>query len=124
VVGGTAAVSGSVADEVASFGPVRRISGVTRYDTSTKLAELATASGIDADAAWLATGRSFPDALAAGAAAARRGALLLLVDGIDPDASPEPLAWLRSRPSLREVVLVGGTSTVTGAVETALGAPG
>lgn len=118
IVGGTRAVSDAVASEAGQLATVRRVSGSTRYDTSTKLAELALAAGADGSAVWLATGRSFPDALAAGAAAARSGAVLLLVDGVDLVGSPEPLAWLDSRTALREIVLVGGPSTVSVSVET------
>ena len=71
---------------------------------------------------WLATGRAFPDALAAGAAAARSGAVLLLVDGADLASSPEPLRWLTERPALRDVVLVGGTNTISTRVETTVSA--
>lgn len=117
IVGGTAAVSQSVADAAAQQATVRRVAGGTRYDTSTKLAELAVAAGADDGAVWLATGRSFPDALAAGAGAARSGAVLLLVDGADLAGSPEPLRWLRLRPALRDIVLIGGTSTVSPSVE-------
>src|SRR3546814_19364383 len=64
-------LSDAVASQAGQFATVRRVSGSTRYDTSTKLAQLAVAAGADAGAVWLATGRSFPDALAARAAAAR-----------------------------------------------------
>ena len=117
IVGGTRAVSDAVASQAGQFATVRRVSGSTRYDTSTKLAQLAVAAGADEGAVWLATGRSFPDALAAGAAAARSGAVLLLVDGVDLVGSPEPRAWLASRASLREIVLVGGPSTISDLVE-------
>jgi putative cell wall-binding protein len=117
IVGGTRAVSDAVASQAGRFATVRRVSGSTRYDTSTQLAQLAVAAGADEGTVWLATGRSFPDALAAGAAAARSGAVLLLVDGVDLVGSPEPRAWLASRASLREIVLVGGPSTVSDLVE-------
>lgn len=115
IVGGSAAVSDAVAAAVATRATVRRISGTTRYDTSTKLAQAAVSAGADRGTVWLATGRAFPDALAAGAAAGHAGAVLLLIDGIDPSASPQPVGWLAAQP-LREVVLVGGTSTVSDAV--------
>lgn len=124
IVGGTAAVSDAVAAAASELATVRRVWGSTRYDTSTKLAELAVAAGADDGQVWLATGRSFPDALAAGAAAAHAGAVLLLVDGVDLAGSPEPLAWLGERTALREVVLVGGTSTLSAAVETSVSSLG
>jgi putative cell wall-binding protein len=120
IVGGTRAVSDAVANEAARLATVRRVSGATRYDTSTKLAQLAVAAGADEGSVWLATGRSFPDALAAGAAAARSGSVLLLVDGVDLVGSPEPMAWIGSRAALREIVLVGGPSTVSDLVERAV----
>ncbi|MCO8127543.1 S8 family serine peptidase [Acidimicrobiia bacterium EGI L10123] len=124
IVGGTAAVSDTVAAATSELATVRRVWGSTRYDTSTKLADLAVAAGADDGQVWLATGRSFPDALAAGAAAAHAGAVLLLVDGVDLAGSPEPLAWLGTRTALREVVLVGGTSTLSAAVETSVSSLG
>jgi putative cell wall-binding protein len=61
----------------------------------------------------VATGRNFPDALAAGPAAALAGSPLLLIDGLDPDGAPESRAWLRAQADrLDAVFVVGGTQAV------------
>ena len=124
IVGGTSAVSDAVRGELASFTDVVRIAGATRYDTSAKLASKAVAAGADGDHVLLATGRSWPDALAAGPAAGALGAVLLLVDGADITGSPAAAAWLDGRPALRQVVLVGGTTSVSTAVETTVSGMG
>ncbi|MFP5322032.1 MAG: S8 family serine peptidase, partial [Acidimicrobiia bacterium] len=122
IVGGTGAVSDAVAQQLSGTATVRRIAGATRYDTSARLAEAAVAAGATGDAVWLATGRSWPDALAAGASAGAAGAVLLLVDGSGLTGSPESAAWLAARPDLRDVVLVGGPSSLSVEVESAVAA--
>jgi putative cell wall-binding protein len=89
VVGGTAAISESVVDAIEARGhAVRRVAGSDRYATAAQLADELDAPG----GVLLATGRNFPDALAAGAAAARIGAVVLLTDG---DRLPEATeSWL------------------------------
>lgn len=124
VVGGTGAVSDAVQRTLASMVTVRRVAGATRYDTSAKLAALAVAAGGDGAHVWLATGRSWPDALAAGPAAGALGAVLLLVDGSDLAGSPASLAWLDERDPLRRVVLVGGTASLSSGVESSVAALG
>lgn len=123
VIGGTGAVSASVTGRLGTFAPVDRVAGATRYDTSARLADAALADGGDGATVWVATGRSWPDALAAGASAGAAGAVLLLVDGTDLTRSPESAAWLTRRAAgLRDVVLVGGTGTIAPTVESALSA--
>lgn len=119
IVGGTAAVSTSVADRIAAqVSTVERVAGASRYDTSAQLAERATAAGATVATVWVATGRSWPDALAAGPAAAAEGSVLVLVDGTDLSYSPESRAWLGEQGrSWSEGVLVGGLSTISAGVE-------
>lgn len=124
IVGGTSAVSDTVRQALAGMATVRRVAGATRYDTSAKLASAALAAGADGAHVWLATGRSWPDALAAGPAAGALGAVLLLVDGTDLGGSPASLAWLDDRIPLRRVVLVGGTASVSSGVESSVAALG
>jgi putative cell wall-binding protein len=108
VVGGTAAVSDDVVRAVEALGvAVTRISGATRYDTSLAVAEHAAGIGVDTQQVWLATGRNWPDSLAAGAAAGNRNGMLLLIDGQDVGASPRTLGWLDRQQPLG-AVLVGG----------------
>jgi putative cell wall-binding protein len=125
IVGGTAAIREAVADQVAAAAgrgvTIERLSGRTRYETSLAVAQEAVASGLDAPAVWLATGRNFPDALAAGPAAARHRAPLLLIDGEQTGGSPTVEAWLLdSQSSVRRATVVGGEAVIRGDVLTAL----
>lgn len=121
VVGGEVAVSGEVASAAASAagGDVSRLAGEDRYATSVAVAVLGRDIGLDGDGVFAATGRNFPDALAAGPAAARTRAPVLLVDGDDPDGSPASMAWLADA-GVTEVVVVGGPAAVTDPVADAL----
>lgn len=78
VLGGVASVGQTVMDQLSHRGfPAVRIGGQDRYSTSAKVAGEFFPSR--ADAAVLASGADFPDALAGGAAAAKLGAPLVLV---------------------------------------------
>ena len=74
LLGGTAALSAAVADVVVEAGfEANRIYGETRFETAVEIAEV-----LARDAVMITTGVIFPDALAAGAAAAaHQGAVLL-----------------------------------------------
>jgi hypothetical protein len=65
---------------------------------------------------WIATGRAFPDALAAGPAVARLGHSLLLVDGADLDGSPATRDVLAGAP-VQRVRLLGGSAAISPRVE-------
>jgi hypothetical protein len=111
VVGGTEAISEEVATAAAQAGggTAARLAGATRFATSVAVAGAGAAWGPDGDALWVATGRNFPDALAAGPAAALAGSpLLLLIDGLDPDGAPERRAWLRAQADRLDAALVVG----------------
>ncbi|NUP51168.1 MAG: hypothetical protein HOW97_28230 [Catenulispora sp.] len=71
VLGGEQALSPAVFDAVKAMGyTVKRIAGPDRYTTSVAIAQEVTARyGTDATKILVATGRNFPDALSAGAAA-------------------------------------------------------
>jgi putative cell wall-binding protein len=121
VVGGTAAVSEAAAAEAAEAagGEVVRLAGPDRYGTSAVVAEAGRAMGLDGTVAFVATGRNFPDALAAGPAAARERAPVLLVDGQDTAGSPASVGWLDAA-GLTGMVVVGGTAAVSEPVADAL----
>ena len=72
-----------------------RLSGPTRYATSRVLFQRSDQEGLDVSRVWLATGRSFPDGLTAGPAAAATGHPLLLVDGRGLDGSSASAEVLR-----------------------------
>jgi subtilisin family serine protease/putative cell wall-binding protein len=120
IVGGSGTVPDSLAAAIADPGDdgtaevaVSRIAGDDRYDTSRRLADVAVRAGADPSRAWLANGRSWPDALAAGPAVAARGGVLLLIRGDDLEQSPGAAAWLSDHATtLDEVVLVGGGASI------------
>lgn len=112
ILGGTGAVSTSVKNALASIAPVQRFGGLSRYDTG-----LAVVNGIFASSASaiIATGRNFPDALAATGAAGKLGAPVILVDGT---LSSVPSAVLRalSRMGVTNITIAGGTGVVSSGI--------
>ncbi len=120
VVGGEAAVGPDVVEAVRGLGArVERIAGADRYETAARVAERALADGADPSRVWLATGAAFPDALAAGPAAASAGQVLVLSP---PDAPPAPLRPVLAalRGSSEGLVLVGGEAALSEAVRAAV----
>lgn len=115
VLGGPVAVNATVAAELdATAGTVRRLGGNDRYETSVLAAEEALDRGASASDVWLATGRNFPDGLAAGTAAGTSGGVLALIDGIEPSRSVVTTAFLANRVrSIDQVSLAGGHAVIT-----------
>ena len=113
IVGGTAAVSASVERQLRSAGVknITRLSGATRYETSTKIAdfELKSGLGFTMDGVMLATGKNFPDALSAGPLAGRSRSPLLLVD---PGASYVSSYLSKYKGTVRSATVVGGAAAV------------
>lgn len=122
VIGGTVAISDGVAaaaTDRAHARELRRLAGANRYGTSATVADAGRAAGLDAPVVWVATGLNFPDALAAGPAAAAANSPLLLVDGQTVGGSPESDGWLSGHRPER-VVVVGGQAAVSDPVSSAL----
>jgi putative cell wall-binding protein len=116
VVGGAAAVSEAVSSAAgeAAGAVVTRLAGANRFATSVAVARAAVDAGLAAPRVWAATGHAFPDALAAGPAAARLGAPLVLVDGRRAGGAPEPEAWLADETRrIEEGIVVGGVAAVS-----------
>lgn len=112
IVGGTSAVSSRVARQVGDQvdAEVVRISGVDRYATSRAVVGYVWADGVDSVA--IATGRNFPDALAAGAAIATRSGAVVLVDGSRSSLDSASRTFLTSMdPGV--VAIAGGTASVS-----------
>lgn len=113
IVGGTAAVPASVEGQLQSAGirDVTRLSGATRFETSSRIAdfELASGLGFTMDGVLLATGMNFPDALSAGPLAGRSRSPLLLVD---PGASYVSSYLSRYKGTVRSATVVGGAAVV------------
>lgn len=92
VVGGTSVVSDAVA---ASLPGVVRLAGADRYATSAAVADrVVLLGGRSLTKMYLATGAAYPDALTAGALAARTKGMVLLVDGSGGGADTATQAFL------------------------------
>ncbi|MBU3688098.1 MAG: hypothetical protein B7C54_09310 [Acidimicrobiales bacterium mtb01] len=100
-LGGGSAITGGL--------QVTRIFGADRYETAAAV----SADWRTTDEVFIATGAKFPDALAAGAAASRFGAPVLLVDANGVPSSTR-LELQRLAPS--KVYVAGGTAAVSAAV--------
>lgn len=112
VVGGDAAVSDDVTEELGGLGgSVHRIGGSDRYATAALLAGQAT------EVLHVGSGVSFADALAAGPVAAAQGGAVLLTA---PDRVPTATREALERIGPERVVLTGGQGAVSEDVRRAL----
>lgn len=116
LVGGNTALSPSVAKFLDSkIGRAERVNGNDRYATAAALAdEVARVAGIGTldgkRTALLASGDSFPDALAAGAIAYKgKHPILLTRSG----SLPDPTAAAIKRLGIQQVIVLGGTGVVS-----------
>ncbi len=117
VVGGPAAVSKEVVAELFDAGfSVQRLAGADRYETSLAVAAVAIGVGMTLSETWVATGRSYPDALAAGPAAARTGRVMVLVDG--QQLSAESRTWFEQHATdISAMTIAGGAAAISTPVE-------
>ncbi|MFK4728475.1 cell wall-binding repeat-containing protein [Agromyces mediolanus] len=116
VVGGTGAVSNGVMRTLKGIAPTQRLEGSGRYETGRAIVSELFAS---ADTVFLATGASFPDALAATGAAGAQQAPVLLVPGTAKSLDSATLSVIAGL-GASEVVLVGGTAVVSSGIESQL----
>lgn len=114
LVGGTAAVPDRVKQQLTSAGissgSITRLAGATRYETSAKIMSYAVNAGMNVSTVYLATGKNFPDALAAGPVAGKLRAPLLLVD---PGIEYAHTVLANYCGSVNVATVVGGTSAVS-----------
>ena len=112
VLGGPTVISDNVLGQVKAATGVTpaRISGIDRHSTSVAGSAFAFPSG--ADTVYIATGSNFPDALAAGPAAAAEGAPVLLVQ---TSCMPEVVRQEIERLGASTMVVIGGGSVVSDA---------
>jgi putative cell wall-binding protein len=123
IVGGTDAVSATVATAVTADGfTVTRVAGVDRYETAGAIAaaqntKKTTGSISSLKAAFIATGANFPDALAAGPAAYSGNLPILLVNSTGvPAATTKAITDL----GIKKVYILGGTDAIPATVEATL----
>jgi putative cell wall-binding protein len=120
IAGGPSVVSDGVAAELDLYdtgGGVIRVAGPDRYATAAALSAFHHAGG--APFAYVATGENFPDALAAGSAAAIRGAPTILVQR---QSIPYPSAFELDRLNPSRIYLLGGPGVIAMNVQHALAA--
>jgi cell wall-associated NlpC family hydrolase len=109
VLGGTSAVSDSVASAVAADAgnaALTRVAGADRFGTAAAVSAATFAPGVAT--AYLATGESFPDALAGAAGAAGKGPILL----VSGTSVPSTTAAELHRLAPKHLVVLGGQSSV------------
>jgi spore germination protein YaaH len=118
ILGGTSAVSTAVANRLVGYattGNVARLAGSDRYATAARVSNATFPARVPV--AYIATGTSFPDALAGGVAAGRQhGPVLLVSPSSLPGATRTELARLKPA----RIVVLGGTSAVSNGVLLAL----
>ncbi|TQJ49854.1 cell wall-binding repeat-containing protein [Phycicoccus sp. SLBN-51] len=85
-----------------------RIAGANRFETAVKVSQRSFTS--PQDVVYIASGESFPDALAAGPAAARDGAPILLVQR---DAVPAVVQTELERLKPSTIIVVGGDGAIS-----------
>lgn len=125
VVGGTGVISDAVANALASVAPVERVAGADRFATAVALSQRFF-PGPGPHVAYVATGFSFPDALAGGPAAhlnpvihgTAEGPMLLTNTGSLPGVTKAELQRL----SPDTIYILGGTGAVSDTVEAELAA--
>ncbi len=118
IVGSTGVVSNAVAAALAPYASVgvERVAGPDRYATAAAVS--ARFFGPPVAAAYAATGANFPDALAAGSAAAQWGGPLLLVTAT---TLPAASATEFNRLDPGAIFIAGGPSVVNSNVQVAIG---
>ena len=106
ILGGTAAVSTSVENQVKAYGTVERIGGNTRYETSVLIAKEFFP---DATQAALAYAQNFPDGLSGGALAyAMKAPLVLTASGKESAAA----AYAKEQ-GITSGVILGGSGLIS-----------
>jgi len=121
LVGGPAVLSEEVAATLADLDlVVERIAGVDRYATSAAVLERHVREGGLVDDLFVASGGSYPDALAAGVAAGARGSSLLLTPPAVLGDGPTAKALARRADQFVRVTLVGGSAAISSDVEAAM----
>ena len=103
IIGGTSAVSNSVASE---FKGAKRLSGDTRYETGIAIAKEFFKS---AKSVYIASGDAFPDGLTGGVLANKEGAPLLLVN---ENNTVQAADYVKSA-GVKKVTAIGGTAAIS-----------
>ncbi|WP_175494229.1 cell wall-binding repeat-containing protein [Herbiconiux ginsengi] len=125
VVGGAASVADGVLATLKAAVPgadVQRIGGADRYEVSRNLIANADVGVPASNWVYLASGANFPDALAASPAAVAKNGPVLLVNGAETKPTAAETALLDAI-GASNIQIVGGTASVSQALQTALETP-
>ena len=106
ILGGSGAVSDSIAAELEQYGTVRRLAGQSRYETSTLIAKTYFDT---VDTVVIAYGGNFPDGLSGGPVAYAKNAPLILTASKSEAAAAEYVA----DNSVMEGYIMGGTGALS-----------
>ncbi|MEI5583735.1 MULTISPECIES: cell wall-binding repeat-containing protein [unclassified Agromyces] len=117
IAGSAAVVSSGVESALKGIAPVTRYAGTDRYDTSRRIVagEFGTAQ-----AAWVATGANFPDALSASGAAAAADVPVLIVPGSSSTLDVASASALTKLGAV-EVGIAGSAAVVSNGIQAAIG---
>lgn len=120
VLGSVGVVSRAVEQVLSSIAPVQRFGGANRYETG-----LNVVNGVfeTSSRAFIATGRNFPDALAATGAAGKFGAPVILVDGAQASVPTAVLTSLR-RMGVIDITIAGSGGVVSAGIQSQLALSG
>lgn len=112
-IGSTGAISTTAFNQLNAVAPTTRLGGADRYSTGLNIVNTAFTSS---STAFIATGRNYPDALAATGAAGKLHAPIILVDG---QAGTVPAAVLQTltRLGVSSVAIAGGSSVVSTGIQ-------
>jgi putative cell wall-binding protein len=116
VLGGTDVISNGVQSTLNGIAPTTRVGGADRFETATLVSSNTFNSGVPV--AYIASGSNYPDALAGAAVAGvNNGPVLLVHQNEIPAVVTAELARLNPQ----RIVVLGGTTVISSAVETSLG---
>lgn len=120
VTRGTLYITNDISDtvsvlSVSATAALSRIGGADRFAVSATVSAREFLPGVPV--AYIASGTTFPDALSGSAAAGTRGGPVLLVNR---DSIPDPVAAELSRLQPAKIVVLGGTDSISPAVQTLL----
>ncbi|WP_166785932.1 cell wall-binding repeat-containing protein [Cryobacterium sandaracinum] len=119
ILGGTASVNTAVQKSLQQYAPVNvpveRLAGADRFDASAAISKASFDPGVAV--AYVANGLKFPDALSGAPVAGKNNSPVLLVTS---DGIPATIATELARLKPGKIVVLGGTASVSAAVQTLL----
>lgn len=117
IAGSNRVISDAVQSQLEATGAdVVRLEGTSRYDTSQRIVEEFFDDVAGYEDLYLVTGRNFPDALSAGAAAGANDMPMLLVDGLSGALPPDTLDFITDTLQPERVILVGGANVMSAGI--------